>query len=155
MRCLYRNINATSNERPGTLLGDAGTSNPGERRVIGHFKLRSFQRIALLRYKRLSVVGGHLRHAERVETIPRSTGDRKALRIRPRRWMPFTAHLKLDATRGDRVVTGIKPPAAIALWRLSPTFSDALFVDLLDPIERNDMMLPAGFGGAFVQRDLV
>ena len=42
MRCLYRNINATSNERPGTLLGDPGTSNPGERRVIGHFKYAVF-----------------------------------------------------------------------------------------------------------------
>jgi hypothetical protein len=80
MRCLYRNINATSNERPGTLLGDAGTSNTGEHRAIGHFKLRSFQRIALLSYQRLSVVGVHMRHAERIETIPRSTGDRKALR---------------------------------------------------------------------------
>jgi hypothetical protein len=40
--------------------------------------MRSFQRIALLGYKRLSVVGVHQRHAERVETIP--TGNRKALR---------------------------------------------------------------------------
>jgi hypothetical protein len=42
MRCLYRNVNATSNEGPGTLFGDVRTNDTGERRAIDQFKYAFF-----------------------------------------------------------------------------------------------------------------
>ncbi|HEX9071241.1 MAG TPA: hypothetical protein VF852_04745 [Pseudolabrys sp.] len=54
------------------------TSDTGERLAIDQFKYAFFQRIALLRKKRLSLIGVHQRHAECVATIPQCTVDRKA-----------------------------------------------------------------------------
>jgi hypothetical protein len=42
MRCLYRNINATSNEEPPTMRNDVASGDAHERRAIGHFEYAVF-----------------------------------------------------------------------------------------------------------------
>ena len=54
---------------------------------------------------------------------------------------------------GSQPVSSRRLPLRDGVFRR--LFQTHFVVDLLDPIERNNMMLPAGFGVAFGQHDLV
>jgi hypothetical protein len=100
--------------------------------------MRSFQRIALLGYKRLSVVGVPNDMLSALKRFPEAPVIEK----------PYDATALLDAVhRALRAAIGSQPVSSrrlsLRLDVFRRLFQTHFVVDLLDPIERNNMMLPA------------